>query len=99
MATENLEFAGIDGYSLRHLGHHLCLAGRTAELHKPLAHERRLTDNQAVNFWFVAHEQAADIQGYLGDLSLARADADRALGVAASRQWPQWRRVSMPTTS
>jgi hypothetical protein len=84
MSTENLEFAGVDGYSLRHLSHHLCLAGRTAELHKLLAHERRVTDDRAVNFWFDAHEQAADIQGYLGDLSLARADAaastDRDLG-------------------
>jgi hypothetical protein len=84
MSTESLDLAGIDGYSLRHLGHHLCLAGRAAELHKLLAHERRVTDNRAVNFWFGAHEQAADIQGYLGDLSLARADAaastDRDLG-------------------
>src|ERR1700722_8672273 len=88
MATENLEFAGIDGYSLRHLGHHLCLAGRAVELHKLLAHERHVTDNQVVNFWFVAHEQAADIQGYLGDLSLARADAAASTDHDLNRRSP-----------
>jgi hypothetical protein len=28
MLIENFDLTGIDGYSLRHLGHHLCVAGR-----------------------------------------------------------------------
>jgi hypothetical protein len=75
MLTENIDLTGIDGYSLRHLGHHLCLAGRAAELHKLLALEQSAAGSRAVNIWFAAHEQAADIQSYLSDLSLALADA------------------------
>jgi hypothetical protein len=69
-----LDLNGIDGYSLRHLGRHLCLAGRAAELHRLLALEHQAGD-RTVNLWFAAHEQASDVLSYLNDLSLARADS------------------------
>jgi hypothetical protein len=75
MLTESFDLADIDGYSLRHLGHHLCGAGRFAELHTLLALDHGTAGNQAVNLWFTAHERASDVLSYLRDLSLAQVDA------------------------
>jgi len=75
MQTENFDLTDVDGYTLRHLSQHLCLAGRIAELHRLLALDHQVTDSGTVNLWFAAQERANNVVGYLGDLALARADA------------------------
>jgi len=64
------ELAAADnGYALRSLIFHLLEAGRAADIHRLL--ELELGDGQA-NLWYVAHERAGGIDGYLRDVELAR---------------------------
>jgi hypothetical protein len=84
MLTENFDLTGIDSYSLRHLGHHLCAAGRADELHRLLALEHQVGSSRLVNFWFAAHDYAGSLTGYLDDIDLAWADCARATDEALS---------------
>ena len=84
MLTENFDVTGIDGYSLRHLGHHLCVAGRAGELHRLLALEQQVAGDQASNFWFAAHDYAGSLTSYLDDIDRAWADCARATDEALS---------------
>ena len=74
--AEDPSVAGIDGgYPLRYLAHHLCHAGRTADLHALLAIEHPGAGGHLVNTWFAAHDHADSIISYLDDLARARSDA------------------------
>ena len=74
--AEDPSAAGIDGgYPLRYLAHHLCHAGRAADLHALLATEHPGAGGHLVNTWFAAHDHADSIISYLDDLARARSDA------------------------
>jgi hypothetical protein len=84
MLTENIDSTRIDAYYLRHLGHHLCAAGKADELHRLLALEHHVGSSRVVNYWFTAHDYAGSLTGYLDDIDLARTECarttDEALG-------------------
>ncbi|MCT9112813.1 hypothetical protein N4G69_45955, partial [Streptomyces mirabilis] len=76
------------GYPLRHLAHHMILAGWSVGLRQLLQAESPAKDRQARNIWFAAHEYAGPLDTYLDDVERARGEAARRTDEALRRRLP-----------
>ena len=86
--AEDPDVAGIHGgYPLRNLTYHLQQADRSSDLNRLMATEN-VSNDTAVNVWFVAHDWAEDISSYLADVARARDISAAAVDEALNHHQP-----------